>query len=137
MHQKSSPRILKEGIETSYYISGTTVKLLSVVPLAIGVGVNNKIILDSQITSNWKYRQYIQQNANQIMKYNSMESINASGNNPYYGTDISQSTANMPHLYNSLQSKSITHDSDLKRDFLNKQRLNARMVAPSISTNNF
>ena len=99
--------------------------------------VNNKIILDSQITSNWKYRQYIQQNANQIMKYNSMESINASGNNPYYGTDISQSTANMPHLYNSLQSKSITHDSDLKRDFLNKQRLNARMVAPSISTNNF
>ena len=99
--------------------------------------VNNKIILDSQITSNWKYRQYIQQNANQIMKYNSMESINASGNNPYYGTDISQSTATMPHLYNSLQSKSITHDSDLKRDFLNKQRLNARMVAPSISTNNF
>ena len=99
--------------------------------------VNNKIIQDSNIMSNWKYRQYIQQNANQIMKYNSMESINASGNNPYYGTDASQSTANMLHLYNSLQSKSITHDSDLKRDFLNKQRLNARMVAPSISTNNF
>lgn len=99
--------------------------------------VNNKIIQDSNIMSNWKYRQYIQQNANQIMKYNSMESINASGNNPYYGTDASQSTSNIPHLYNSLQSKSITHDSDLKRDFLNKQRLNARMVAPSISTNNF
>ena len=99
--------------------------------------VNNKIIQESNIKSNWKYRQYIQQNANQIMKYNSMESINASGNNPYYGTDISQTTANMPHLYNSLQSQSITHDSDLKRDFLNKQRMNARMVAPSISTNNF
>ena len=45
---------------------------------------NSKIIQDSNITSNWKYRQYIQQNAGQIMKYNSMEAISASGNNPYY-----------------------------------------------------
>lgn len=98
--------------------------------------VNNKIIQDSNITSNWKYRQYIQNNANQIMKYNSMEAVSASGNNPYYGMDTTQSSANMPHLYNSLHAQSVTNDSDLKRDFLNKQRLSARMVSPSISTDN-
>ena len=82
-------------------------------------------------------RQYIQKNASQIMKYNSMESISASGNNPYYGTDANQSRANVPHLYPSLQSQSVSQDSDLKRDFLDKQRIKARMVSPAISTNKF
>jgi hypothetical protein len=99
--------------------------------------VNNKILQDGNITSNWKYRQYIQHNANQIMKYNTMEAVNASGNNPYYGTDLSQSTANVPQLYNSLQTPSVTPDSDLKRDFLNKQRMSARMISPSIPTDKF
>lgn len=99
--------------------------------------LNNNMLHDSHITSNWKYRQYIQKNASQIMKYNSMETISASGNNPYYGTDTNQSRANVPHLYPSLQSPSVSQDSDLKRDFLNKQRINARMVSPAISTNNF
>lgn len=105
--------------------------------------LNNNILQDSNITSNWKYRQYIQKNANQIMKYNTMETVSASGNNPYYGTDPNQSTANMPHLYTSLHSTSSSQnqnqnqDSDLKRDFLNKQRFNARMVSPSIPTNKF
>ena len=44
---------------------------------------NNKILVDSGINSNWKYRQYIQKNANQIMKYNTMGTIYTSGNNPY------------------------------------------------------
>lgn len=99
--------------------------------------VNNKIIQDSNITSNWKYRQYIQKNANEIMKYNSMEAVSASGNNPYYGMDTTQSTSNMPKLYSSLHTQSVANDSDLKRDFLNKQRLSARMVSPSIPTNKF
>ena len=99
--------------------------------------VNNKILQDGNITSNWKYRQYIQNNANQIMKYNTMEAVNASGNNPYYGTDLSQSSANVPQLYSSLQTPSVTPDSDLKRDFLNKQRMSARMISPSISTSKF
>lgn len=103
---------------------------------------NSKIIQDSNITSNWKYRQYIQKNASQIMKYNSMEAISASGNNPYYTNQgQSQSTSNIPQLYNSLHSQSvnqdISQDSDLKREFLNKQRLSARMISPSIPTNKF
>ena len=98
--------------------------------------LNDKIKEDVNINSNWKYRQYLQQNANQIMKFNTMETINASGNNPYYSTSQSNTNqTNIPQLYNSLHSPSTSQDSDLKRDFLNKQRLSARMISPSISTN--
>ena len=31
---------------------------------------NRKIQVDTGISSNWKYRQYIQKNANEIMKFN-------------------------------------------------------------------
>ena len=99
--------------------------------------LNNNMLQDSNITSNWKYRQYIQKNGSQIMKYNSMESINASGNNPYYGADTNQSTANIPHLYPSLQSETKGYNSDLKQDFLKIQRIKARMVSPAIPTDKF
>ena len=99
--------------------------------------LNNNMLQDSNITSNWKYRQYIQKNGSQIMKYNSMESINASGNNPYYGADTNQSTANIPHLYPSLQSETKGYNSDLKQDFLKSQRIKARMVSPAIPTDKF
>ena len=44
---------------------------------------NKKILANTGIQSNWNYRQYIQKNANQIMKYNTKQSIYTSGNNPY------------------------------------------------------
>ena len=86
--------------------------------------LNNNMLQDSK-------------NGSQIMKYNSMESINASGNNPYYGADTNQSTANIPHLYPSLQSETKGYNSDLKQDFLKSQRIKARMVSPAIPTDKF
>jgi len=97
--------------------------------------VNNKIRSESNITSNWSYRQYIQKNANQIMKYNTMEAIYASGNNPYTISGV-EPTNTSPYLYTS------THDtnhpeygfrnSDLKQSFMTKQQMQAKMIAPSI-----
>jgi hypothetical protein len=99
---------------------------------------NNKIHVDSGITSNWKYRQYIQNNANNIMKYNSMEYIYASGNNPYAVSNKIPS-ANVPYKFSSLYDPSVPNygysDSDLKQEFLKKQQLSARMIAPSFKTN--
>ena len=100
--------------------------------------INQKIRVDSNITSNWKYRQYMQKNANDIMKNNTMQAINNSGNNPYavLNTEI---VNNVPHLYNSLHDANNPpygfRESDLKRDFLNKQQMKARMISPSIPTN--
>jgi hypothetical protein len=97
--------------------------------------INNKIHVDSGITSNWKYRQYMQNNAKHIMKYDSMEYVYASGNNPYTITDNFNSNSNVPYRFASLYDPNIPtvgfNDSDLKQDFLQKQQMSGRMVAPS------
>jgi hypothetical protein len=100
--------------------------------------INNKIHQESGITSNWKYRQYIQNNANHIMKYNSMEYIHASGNNPYIAQD--SSNENVPYRFTSLHDPSYPSygfsDSDLKQDFLKRQQMSSRMISPAYSTIN-
>lgn len=98
---------------------------------------NNKILADAGIQSNWKYRQYIQKNANQIMKYNSMEAIYSSGNNPY-AISNTEPTNKSPFLYNSIHQNSNPaygfRDSDLKQSYTSKQQMQAKMIAPSIRT---
>jgi len=99
--------------------------------------INNKIHVDSGITTNWKYRQYIQNNANHIMKYNTMEYIYSSGNNPYTITD-NIINDKVPHRFSSLYDTNVpnyeSNNSDLKQDFVKKQQMSARMIAPSIAT---
>ena len=100
--------------------------------------VNKKILENSDITSNWKYRQYVQKNANQIMKFNTMESIYASGNNPYV-VENKQSAENVPYLYKTCfeqnKPKYGYSNSDLKKSYISKQQLAARMIAPTININ--
>ena len=98
---------------------------------------NNNMLIKADINSNWKYRQYIQKNANEIMKFNTMQSIYSSGNNPYAILNT-HATQNVPYLYKSLHDTNNPpygfRNSDLKQDFINKQRFKSRMVAPNIST---
>lgn len=94
--------------------------------------INNKIHVESGITSNWKYRQYIQNNANHIMKYNTMEYIYASGNNPYITDNSAIQTQGMPYKFSSLHEPNFEfNNSDLKQDFLKKQQFNARLISPA------
>jgi hypothetical protein len=99
---------------------------------------NKNIQNDAGINSNWKYRQYMQKNANQIMKYNTMESIYTSGNNPYTILNTNP-TENVPYLYTSVHDTSKPlygfTNSDLKKDYMTKVQMKAKMIAPSIPTN--
>ena len=100
-----------------------------------GCKKNNEIISSANITSNWKYRQYMQNNAKHIMKYDSMEYVYASGNNPYTITDSKNSNSNVPYRFASLYDPNTPtvgfSDSDLKQDFSKKQQMSSRMVAPA------
>jgi hypothetical protein len=101
--------------------------------------INSKIQKKEGIKSNWEYRQYLQNNANNIMKYNYMDFSNSSGNNPNTYVN-NESSSNSPFVFKS------THDSrkpsygynnsDLKQNYLTREQLNSRMVAPSISIHN-
>jgi hypothetical protein len=99
---------------------------------------NKKILVEGGISSNWKYREYMQKNANQIMKYNTMESIYTSGNNPYTVLNTAP-TNKSPYLYSSNYDTSNPaygfRNSDLKQEYMTKQQMKAKMVSPSIPTN--
>ncbi len=94
--------------------------------------VNQRIQAAEKINSNWNYRQYLQQNAKQIMKYNSMESCYELGLDVHATTDKTPSS-NVPYLYNSFSKPvSVNNTSDLKSHYLSREQLNARMISPSI-----
>lgn len=98
----------------------------------------SNIITSSGITSNWKYRQYMQKNANDIMRCNVSDYMLASGNDPF--TLINTSPVNdTPILFNSIHDNKKTPcgypQSDLKSNYITKERMKSRMVAPTITTN--
>jgi hypothetical protein len=95
--------------------------------------ISQQIQQESNLNSNWKYRQYMQKNANQIMKYNTMEAVYSSGNNPY--TISNESVNSSPILFNTIHDNSNYNNSDLKNSFLTKQQFNSRLISPYISTN--
>jgi len=99
---------------------------------------NQQILVNTGISSNWQYRQHLQKHANNIMKYNTMAAINDSGNNPYT-VQNTEPTNKTPYLYKSVHDTSkLTEgfrNSDLKQDYMIKQRMDARMIAPTIPTN--
>ena len=100
---------------------------------------NNQILHDAGIRSNWKYRQYMQKNAKNIMKTNSMQAMQDSGNNAYVDT-LNAKTINAPLLYKSIHDNSEPRfggNSDLKNDFLSRQQNNAKMTSHSFQSGSF
>jgi hypothetical protein len=72
------------------------------------------------------------------MKYNSMEYINASGNNPYTlinNGPVNSSPYLYANMYDTTEPKYGYRNSDLKQAYVKKEQMKARMVAPSISIN--
>jgi len=102
--------------------------------------INHKIQVDEGLTTNWKYRQYMQKNAQDIMTYNRMGTFQASGNNPYIIQDNVQSE-NVPYLFNSVHDSSSAsigrNNSDLKSDYIKQEQMKSKMISPSISVDNF
>jgi hypothetical protein len=90
----------------------------------------------NQINSNWSYRRYMQQNANDIMKYNMMAAIGNSGNNPYI-LHNNYSGPNVPILFdnNPNSSNTNTNTSDLKQMYIHLEQQRSKMVSPYIPTN--
>jgi hypothetical protein len=102
--------------------------------------INNRIQKQEDIHSNWTYRQYMQRNGLEIMKYNSLESCYDLGLDPHTNTNTTPST-NVPFLFKSSFDNSRPGygycNSDLKSPYITREQLNARMVAPSINPANF
>jgi hypothetical protein len=110
-----------------------------------GAVVNEKIRQESGIKSNWQYRKYLMENADQIIKYNQLGACEqSSGGIVNYGGE--EKLNGSPFLYNSNLVNSQTQagqtqagqpfgyeNSDLKNSYLTRQQLQERMVTPVIT----
>jgi hypothetical protein len=100
--------------------------------------VDESIRKDNNIQSNWQYRRYLINNANDIRSHNFNQACNDTG---YYirneNKEIENSTNyKTPHIYKNITDP-VEHvgasNSDLKELYLTKEQLHARTVVPSIT----
>ena len=104
------------------------------VPEAI---INNEIIKNNSIKTNAQYRQFITNNANDIIYKNQIEACDQCGNcikQVQGGINYN----NSPYLYKSPFDKSEPfgyQESDLKNVYLSRQQLQSRKVAPFVNYN--
>ena len=95
---------------------------------------NDELIKTNGIQTNWQYRQYLTNNAGDIMKSNFIDTANDTGYSipPMDSTNIGK---NVPYVYSSYQSTDQPLgyvDSDLKQLYLTREQLNARKVTPVV-----
>ena len=100
--------------------------------------VNNRIRKQENINSNWDYRQYLTNNGEQIMKYNSNSYCYeiGVGDNCYSVSDKTPSD-NVPFLFKSTFDTSKPgfgyNNSSLKNPYLTREQLYAKMVSTTIN----
>jgi hypothetical protein len=99
--------------------------------------INEKIIQDNNIQSNWEYRRFLSTNARAIMEENFREASNDNGyylrhNNIIHGN--AAPTSGSPFLYPNTQDNRQPFgyaSSDLKEIYLSREQLNARKNVPT------
>lgn len=99
--------------------------------------VNNQIIKEAGIKSNWQYRKYLTENADSVIKLNQVEACNQCCTCPaVYGNH--RQIPNTPFLYKSCNDSTQPYgyeNSNLKNLYLTKQQLNCRKMAPQLKLN--
>lgn len=96
--------------------------------------LNNALLKETGIQSNWEYRQYLTNQAKDIMRYNYRESANDVGYfKRYQDTPAGYS---VPFTYPSFISQDKPKgyvSSDLKSVYLTREQLQSQKVAPVIT----
>jgi len=97
--------------------------------------INRRIQKKENIHSNWTYRQFLQQNGLEIMKFNSEQACYDLGLPCHQQVNNTPST-NVPYMYKSTFDTSFPGygycNSDLKNPYLTREQLSARLVSPGL-----
>lgn len=98
--------------------------------------VNERIRHQENITTSWQYRQYLTNNANEIMKMNTYQACGELGLPSHFSTNATPSS-NVPYAFKSTFDANTPGfgycDSNLKKPYLSREQLQARMIAPVIN----
>lgn len=95
------------------------------------VVIDKKIEQEQNIKSNMQYRQYLQNNALNIMKNNQLNTCDECGICPYNPSTYDNLT--QPFFYSNLLTNNSPfgyNNSDLKNEYLSRQTLQSRLFTP-------
>ena len=90
--------------------------------------INDSIKREAGITSNWDYRRYLQNNASHIIRQNSQSAIASTG--------LIENPANNIPIDFFGQNHTFEPQSDLKTQYMSREQLNSRLIAPVINLDN-
>ena len=107
-----------------------------------GSAVNERIRETNNITSNWDYRTFLQNNAVKIMKENLISSTDNCGAalSTFTGPQNPVTQSNTPFVFSSTVDHSQPfgyETSDLKNVYLSRHELQSRMMAPALTQYQF
>jgi len=98
-----------------------------------GSKISEEIKEQSGIKTNWQYRQYMQNNADTIIRYNQLASCDdCCESTARYGVEYEDTTTS-PFLYKSSIDPSQPfgyNNGDLKSEYLSKYQLQCRLFTP-------
>ena len=101
-----------------------------------GAVVNQQIKEQANIKTNWQFRKYLTENADEIIKYNQLEACDQCCSCPArYGNQ--KPISNSPYLYHSCTENTQPYgyeNSDLKNLYLDEYQLQCRLETPSYYT---
>ena len=98
--------------------------------------INNNVIKENNIKTNWEYRNYLTNNGKEILQINTRESYNDIGyNNNKYGNVTNDNNYTSPYLYTSITDTNPNiQTSDLKQMYLSREQLNSLKIIPTVNT---
>ena len=95
--------------------------------------LNNYLLKETGIHSNWEYRRYLTNNGTQIVGQNRLSAMNDIGYvKRYEDLTTNFSTTKIQHSYVD-QVEQPERQSDLKNLYLTLEQLSAKMVAPEMT----
>jgi hypothetical protein len=98
--------------------------------------LNDHLLKEIGVETNWQYRQYLIKNAKEIEKYNRLQCATDAGYFKRYGDDPSKEVYKTPYVYKSAegsQKPAGYTTSDLKEIYLSREQLQSRMIAPELT----
>jgi len=95
--------------------------------------LNNYLLKETGIHSNWEYRRYLTNNAPEIIRQNRTSAMNDQGYVKRHEDLISNfSTPKLQHSYVESSTESL-ENGDLKNLYLSREQIAAKMVAPEMT----
>jgi len=99
-----------------------------------GSVLSEEIRTNAGIKTNWQYRKYMTENADQIIKMNQMSACGQTSS--VYATDYQPNQSSTPFIFKSSSddSKPVGYEtSDMKNIYISQFQLQSRMVTPVVS----